>query len=56
MKIKEDLNSKKKLKRYITNEINRLTKLEYNGIFEDLTGLHTDYFAYLYDKDDINYF
>jgi hypothetical protein len=48
----EDLNSKSIAKKYIKNEIHRISKLEYYGNFSDLIKLHTDYFAYLYDKDN----
>ena len=53
---KEDLNSKKKAKKYIKNEVNRVAKFEYNGTFSDVTKLNTSYFAYLYDKDNDTYF
>ena len=48
----EDLSSKFIANRYIKNEIHRISRFEYYGNFSDLTKLHTDYFAYLYDKDN----
>ena len=52
----EDLNSQKKAKKYIKKEIKRIAKLEYNGTFSDITSLNTNYFAYLYDKNNAAYF
>ena len=52
----EDLNSQKKAKKYIKKEIKRIAKKEYNGTFSDITSLNTNYFAYLYDKNNAAYF